>query len=246
MTLIRQRSAVALGTLFLLAGCFGSGNLDIELETVPPEQGGPVVVPPGEGGVVPAEEGGLLPPEDNRLIGAGGRDLTSFWEVLDVALSENVKMLTFDMMKAEVKRATGLSWVVAGADQWESNRATFGGPNYQTSFTEDITPSPQKILLWRKMAYQVCLDAVARDAGKTTRVMFTEIDPAVTISTSNAAVNAQIDALYTRFFLEAPTATETTRASGLLAAAFADGADPKEAWRALCVGYLASMKFLSY
>ena len=125
-------------------------------------------------------------------------------------------------------------------------RAAFGGPNYTTTFTEDITPSPQKILLWRKMAYQVCLDAVARDAGKATRLVFTEVDPAQPISTSNAAVNAQIDGLYQRFFLEAPSAQESTRAAGLLAAAFADGSDPKEAWRALCVGYLASMKFLSY
>ena len=45
----------------------------------------------------------------------------------------------------------------------------------------------------------------------------------------------EISGLYQQMFLEAPSATETTRASGLLAAAFADGADPKEAWRALCV-----------
>ena len=59
-------------------------------------------------------------------------------------------------------------------------------------------------------------------------------------------MNAQITGLYQRFFLDAPTQQEVTQASGLLAAAFADGADPKEAWRALCVGYLASMKFLTY
>lgn len=241
MTPTRQRSAVAATTMFLLAGCLGSGNLTLENTTLPPE-----VI---EGGnVLPPEEGGPgIPPTDDRLKGAGGRDLTEFWDQLSVPLSANVKMLTFDMMKSEVKRATGgLSWVIAGADQWESNRAAFGGPNYQTTFTEDITPSPQKILLWRKMAYQVCRDAVVRDAGKPTRVMFTEVDPGAPISTSNAAVTAQIEGLYQRFFLEAPTAAETTRASSLLAAAFADGSDPKEAWRALCVGYLASMKFLSY
>lgn len=242
MTTNRQRSAVGFGALFLLAGCFGAGNLDIEETTAPP------VVVVNDPGPVPLEEGGPgVTPADDRLKGAGGRDLTEFWDLVSVPFSANVKMLTFDMMKSEVKRATGgLSWIVAGADQWESNRAAFGGPNYTTTFTEDITPSPQKILLWRKMAYQVCLDAVVRDAGKATRVVFTEVDPGLPISTSNAAVNAQIDGLYQRFFLEAPSAQETTRASGLLAAAFADGSDPQEAWRALCVGYLASMKFLSY
>lgn len=243
MTPTRQRSAVAIGTLFLLTGCFGSGTLEIEEATARPVP----IETPGPGEIIPPEEGGpSITPADDRLQGAGGRDLTEFWESLAVPLSANVKMLTFDMMKAEVKRATGLSWVVATADQWESNRAAFGGPNYTTAFAEDITPSPQKILLWRKMAYQVCLDAVVRDAGKTTRVMFTDVDPALPISTSNAAVNAQIGGLYQRMFLEAPSAQELTRASGLLAAAFADGSDPKEAWRALCVGYLASMKFLSY
>ncbi len=242
MNLIRQGSAVAF--CFMLAGCFGSGNLDLGLASVPPGSG-PVVVQADD--PVPPEEGGLgKTSEDDRLVGAGGRDLTAFWETLDVPLSANVKLLAFDMMKAEVKRATGLSWVVGGVDQWESNRAAFGGANYTTSFTEDITPSPQKTLLWRKMAYQVCLDAVARDAGKSTRVMFIEVDPSVAISSSSAAVNAQINGLYQRFFLEAPSPQEVTRASGLLAAAFADGADPKETWRALCVGYLASMKFLSY
>ncbi len=240
MTPTRLRRAAAPIALYLLTGCLGSGNLTLEHTTLPPEN-----IEGGE--VLPPEEGGPgLPPADDRLKGAGGRDLTEFWDPVSVPLSANVKMLTFDMMKAEVKRATGLSWVVAGVDQWEGNRAAFGGPNYQTTFTEDITPSPQKILLWRKMAYQVCRDAVARDAGKPTRVLFTEVDPGAAISTSNAAVTAQIEGLYQRFFLEAPSAAETARASGLLAAAFADGNDPKEAWRALCVGCLASMKFLSY
>jgi|GEM_PF-2400389 len=239
MTPIRQRSVFVFGASLLLVGCFGASTLDLEETRAPP-----VAVDPEP---LPIEEGGPgVIPEDDRLKGAGGRDLTEFWEQLTVPYSANVKMLTFDMMKAEVKRTTGSSWVVAGTDQWESNRAAFGGANYTTTFTEDITPSPQKILLWRKMAYQVCLDAVVRDAGKASRVVFTDVDPGVAISTSNAAVNAQVAGLYQRFFLEEPTPQDVTRASGLLAAAFADGSDPKEAWRALCVGYLASMKFLSY
>lgn len=234
--------ALVFAVSLTLTGCLGAGEINVSTAELPP----PVVLPE-DGLPLPPEEGGPgLPPSDTRLKGAGGRDLTEFWDVRAVPFSANVKMLTFDMMKSEVKRATGGSWVVGGVDQWEPNRSAFGGANYQTTFTEDITPSPQKILLWRKMAYAVCADAVARDAGKATRTVFTEVDPAVAISTSNAAVNAQLDALYQRFFLEDATAQERARASGLLAAAYADGTDPKEAWRALCVGYLASMKFLSY
>ena len=177
MTLIRQLCRLGLGASLLLAGCFGNGTLDLTgpdpVKVAPPAD--EVVI---DGTPLPPDDGDLtLPPADNRLQGAGGSDLTGFWGALDVPLSANAKMLAFDMMKGEVERATALSWVVAGADQWERNRAAFGGPNFQTTFIVDITPSSQKILLWRKMAYQVCLDAVTRDAGKLSRTLFTEVDP---------------------------------------------------------------------
>jgi hypothetical protein len=199
--------------------------------------------PGGAGG---GDGGGVLP-NDERLKGAGGRDLTEFWDTLAVPLSANAKVLAFDMMKSEVERATaGLSWSVAGVDQWERNRAAFGGADYQTSFIEDISPSQQKIVLWRKMAYQVCLDAVNRDAGKPTRVLFGDVDPARAITAGDAAVQSQIEGLYERFFLDPPSVTEVNESAALLQAAYSDGADAKEAWRALCVGYLGSMKFLTY
>lgn len=238
--------STAFATAVLLAGCFGDGAIAVQAKAAPPadvDDGVPVPpeLPPAES----APPGGVTP-SDDRLAGAGGRDLTEFWDPIPVPYSANVKMLGFDMMKSEVKRALELTWKVGGVEQWEANRSALGGANYQTTFTEDVTPSQQKVLLWRKMAYQVCADAVARDAGKATRVVFTDVDPGVAISTSNAAVNAQVDALYQRFFLEDAPASEHTRATTLLAAAYADGTDPKEAWRALCVGYLASLKFLSY
>lgn len=240
--MIRASTCVAVS--LSLTACLGAGEINVETSELPPP---PAPTEDAYAFPLPPDEGGLgLPPTDDRLKGAGGRDLTEFWDPIQVPYSNNVKMLGFDMMKAEVKRATGLSWMVGGIDQWEQNRAAFGGANYQTTFNEDLTPSPQKLLLWRKMAYAVCADAVAKDAGKATRALFTEVDPAVAISTSNAAVNAQVDALYVRFFFEAPDAAIRMRAGTLLAAAYADGMDSKEAWRALCVGYLASMKFLSY
>ena len=228
MTLYRY---LVLGALLPLCGCYGLTTAGLTTGVMGTEEDPGVVTPP---------------PEDLRLVGAAGRDLTEFWEILEVPLSQNAKMLGFDMMKSEVMRATGLSWLEGGADQWERNRDAFGAADYRTNFSEDLTPSQQKLVLWRKMAYQVCQDAVARDAGRVTRVLFTEVDPALPISTSNAAVNAQLDGLYRRFFLDPPPAADLALASGLLAAAFADGGDPKEAWRDLCVGLLGSMKFLTY
>jgi len=244
--------STAFAAALLLAGCFGDGAIAVQGMDVTPvdvDDGVPVppdFAPPGSTTGTPGATSPGTTPSDDRLVGAGGRDLTEFWDPIPVAYSNNVKMLSFDMMVTEVKRALDLSWKVGGVDQWEANRSTLGGANYQTTFSEDITPSQQKVLLWRKMAYQVCADAVARDAGKTTRVVFTDVDPGVAVSTSNAAVNAQVDSLYQRFFLEDAPAAEHTRATTLLAAAYADGTDAKEAWRALCVGYLASLKFLSY
>lgn len=232
MTIMRRAKHLRwLGlSVLLLSAC---------LSPFPPSGGNPGGGNPGGGGGVD--------PNDERLKGAGGRDLTEFWETLDVPGSANAKLLAFDMMKSEVARATaGLSWSIAGVDQWERNRAAFGGADYQTSYVEDITPSQQKIVLWRKMAYQVCLDAVTRDAGKPTRLVFTDVDPAAAIAAGDSAVASQVRSLYERVFLDAPTALEVDESTALLSAAYADGADAKESWRALCVGYLGSMKFLTY
>jgi hypothetical protein len=222
----------------LVGGCYGSTQLDATMDD-PPVYPDLTDLPPDEGGpnIVPA---------DTRLEGAGGRDITEFWNLLDPPFSFNTRMLAFDMMKSEVKRATALSWNISGVDQWELNRAPLGGADYVTGFTEDTTPSQQKLVLWRKMAYQVCEDAVVRDAGKTTRVLFADVDPAVAISASSPAVAAQVQSLYTRFFFDPAPASEVTRATTLLTAAYADASDAKQAWRALCVGYLGSMKFLTY
>src|SRR5262245_60722400 len=62
--------------------------------------------------------------EDNshELEGAGGRELLVDWPAIDIPYSENAKMLNFEMLRNEVKRVTGRSWVEGGVDQWALHR----------------------------------------------------------------------------------------------------------------------------
>jgi hypothetical protein len=185
--------------------------------------------------------------ENQEMSGAGGRNLAEYWPSISVPLSQNTRMLSYEMLRSEVKRATGKSWVVAGVDQWERNRGSLGGADYTTTFADDLTPSQQRIVLVRKMAFQVCGDVVAAEAGATaTREVFTELDPGAAFDPAGASTEAQIRALFKRFFLEDASAEDLTEAKALLTTLSPDGSSGRIAWRGLCTGYLASMRFLTY
>jgi len=181
--------------------------------------------------------------EKDELVGAGGRDLTEYWPDIDVPHSQNTKLLSFDMMKNEVMRATGQSW-----DSWAANASVLGAANWSTIWTEDRTPNQQKIVTLRKMALAVCQSVVDAEAGQATRSVFTEVDPASTIDPTAAITRTQVVKLFERVFMESPSEadiTESLQALGDLQA-IAPGGGPRQAWRGLCASYLASMRFLSY
>ena len=184
--------------------------------------------------------------DNQEMLGAGGRNIAEYWPSIGVALSQNTRMLSYDMLRAEVSRATGKSWVVGGVDQWERNRGALGGADYTTTFADDLTPSQQRIVLVRKMAFQVCGDVIAAEAGAATREVFTELDPGAAFDPAGASTETQIRALFKRFFLEDAGADDVTEAKALLAKLSPDGANGTVAWRGLCAGYLASMRFLTY
>lgn len=234
----RFRALTTSGILALasLTGCFGSGEIEFA-------EGGPHGSPSDR---LPTADDLSATPSRAELQGVGGRNITEFWEELEVPLSANAKMLSFDMMKKEVQRAVGVSWVVGGEDQWEKNRATLGGADYTSSFVEDITPSQQKVVLWRSLAWQVCQDAVNNDAGKTARTVFADVDPGAALTPSSAAAKDQVRKLYLRFLLENPSESELSASTSLLADSFNESKDPKTAWRMVCVGLLGSMKFVTY
>ncbi|HUS28872.1 MAG TPA: hypothetical protein VMZ53_10185 [Kofleriaceae bacterium] len=183
---------------------------------------------------------------NEEMAGAGGRNIAEYWPSIDVPLSQNTRMLGFDMMRSEVKRVTGRSWVVAGVDQWERNRGSLGGADFETTFSDDLTPSQQRLVLVRKMAFQVCGDLVAAEAGVATREVFTELDPGAAFDPASATTEAQIRALFKRFFLEEPAADDISDAKALLATLAPGGTAGRTAWRGLCTSYLASMRFLTY
>jgi hypothetical protein len=182
-------------------------------------------------------------PASDEMAGAGGRDVSEYWQNIDHALSQNTRMLSYSMLRSEVMRATGRSWMSGGADQWEKNRGPLGGADYVTTFADDLTPSQQRIVLIRKMAFQVCGDLVTAEAGAATRTVFTEVDPGVAIDATAAVTKSQIGAMYHRFFLEDASDADLADGAALLGKL---GTDPKIAWRGLCVSYLSSMRFLTY
>jgi hypothetical protein len=182
-------------------------------------------------------------PASDEMAGAGGRDVSEYWQNIDHALSQNTRMLSYPMLRSEVMRATGRSWEIGGTDQWEKNRGPLGGADYVTTFADDLTPSQQRIVLIRKMAFQVCGDLVTAEAGAATRTVFTELDPGVAIDVTAATTKAQIGAMYRRFFLEDASEADLADGGALLGKL---GTDPKIAWRGLCASYLGSMRFLTY
>ena len=181
-----------------------------------------------------------------EMSGAGGRDISEFWPSLDIPLSQNTRMLGFDMLRSEVERATGRSWLVAGVDQWDLNRGPLGGADYATTFADDLTPSQQRIVLIRKMAFSVCGDLIAAEAGSPSRAIFTELDPGAAFDVGSATTTAQISALFQRFFLGEPSPADVADAQALLTAISPNGSDGRTAWRGVCASYLASMRFLTY
>lgn len=177
-----------------------------------------------------------------EMSGAGGRDIAEYWPDLEIPLSQNTRMLSPDMLQAEVMRATGRSWVVNSVDQWERNRGPLGGADYATTFADDLTPSQQRIVLLRKMAFSVCGDLVTAEGGAATRTVFTDVDPAAAVDATAAATKTQITSLYKRFFLAEPSDADVADTQALISNL---GTDGKIVWRGVCASYIASMRFLT-
>jgi hypothetical protein len=182
----------------------------------------------------------------NEMRGAGGRDIAEYWPTIEVAGGQNTRMMSYDMIKAEVTRATGKGWVVSGVDQWPRNRGALGGADYVTTFADDLTPSQQRMVLVRKMGFAVCGDLVTSEAGQATRIVFTDVDPGATLDPAAATTKAQISALFRRFFMADAADEDVSEGVALLTSLQQGGADAKAAWRGLCVSYLSSMRFLTY
>lgn len=181
-------------------------------------------------------------PNENVIgASAGGEThiISDDWEVASVRLGNNLKMLSFSQMQAEMLRATTIEYA-----NWAENRAVFGSPDFKTSFLEDRTPTATKILTWRKIAFDVCGAMVKKETS--TPALFSSISPTATISAEDPKVAAQITAMFKKFFLERPTSADVEASTKALVDTVAAGGPPTEAWSSLCVAYLSSMRFLTY
>jgi len=184
-------------------------------------------------------------PGEDELIGAGDRNITDFWPDIDLPYSQNTQVLGFDMLRNEVQRATGLSWLIDGIDQWDLNKSALGGADYVNTFDDDRTISQSKIVTIRKMAFKVCNDLVQAENAAATPTIFTVLKPNAGIDANNAALSSQVSTLYQRFFLVAPSASEVSESVQLLVD-LSGQVNSTQSWRGLCGAYLSSMRFLSY
>ena len=181
--------------------------------------------------------------DDSPVIGAsaGGQThvISDGWSTAPVRYGDNVKMLSYVQMQAEVARATGVVW-----SGWANSRAVFGGADFVTTYADDRTPSGTKLVTWRKMAFDVCARMLTTEAS--TPSLFSAVSPTAAIRADDAKVAAQVRLVFTRFFLEDPTAADVDASIKALGDTVAAGGSAEDAWTGLCVGYLSSMRFLTY
>ena len=245
---MRSRGTLSMLALFVSAGCVGTfGGSDADSEGRPPTSAAPA------SGASPAPTRPNAPPPtgvtlssgapEGSIVGASAGGLTHVisedWAEAPVPYGDNVKMLRFQQMQAEVERATGVTW-----SNWAANRAAFGGVDFRATFYEDRTPSATKLLIWRRMAFDVCAELVGTETNAP--VLFTAIAPTETVAATDPKVTAQVKLVFARFFLEEPRPEEIAASTKALAATIESGGSPEEAWTALCVGYVSSMRFLTY
>lgn len=192
-----------------------------------------------------SEEPGANAPTGSAdpLVGASAGGTTHVvsddWQEAAVPYGDNVKTLNFEQLQAEVVRATGVTTI-----DWDSKQATFGGADYVSTFQEDRTPSATKMVALRKIAFDACTALLTKESSKQT--LFSAISPKTAINATDPNVAAQVKLIFTRVFFEEPEAADVDASTQALADLTAAGATSVDAWTGLCVGYLSSMRFLSY
>lgn len=188
-------------------------------------------------------DGNTQEPDDEQIIGAsaGGETniISDTWDVAPVRGGNSLKMLNFTQMQSEVRRATTITY-----DSWAENRILFGAPDFKTSFNEDRTPTATKIITWRKIAFSVCTAMIKKETA--TPALFSSIAPTAAIKAGDPKVADQVNAIFTKFFLEPPTPSEVDASTQALVGTVSAGGPPAEAWTSLCAAYLSSMRFLTY
>lgn len=168
------------------------------------------------------------------------------------------KRMNIDQLDAALLGATGgLTWTVAGKNQFAALSTTLGKPDFADMVIEDLAPSTlfQKFL--QDAALNVCEALVAKDAKAkpADRVYFVHAEPTATPAKDAAAVEKNLRYLLLRWHgRQLPQgAPQLENWRFLLAGAqktAAAGKKPTEAaqqgWQALCVGLVTHPSFYTY
>lgn len=166
------------------------------------------------------------------------------------------KRMNIDQLNAALLQASGgLTWVVAGKNQFEALAATLGKPDFADQVMEDLSPSTIFAKFLHDAALNVCEALVAKDAkaAPAERVFFVHAAPTATPGQDLAAVNANLRYLLLRWHGRqlAKDAPQLENWRFLLASAqkTASGAAPAQAqagWQAVCVALATHPAFYTY
>lgn len=169
------------------------------------------------------------------------------------------KRMNIDQLDAALQGATGgLTWTVAGKNQFAALSTTLGKPDFLDMVIEDLAPSTlfQKFL--QDAALNVCEALIAKDAKAkpADRVYFVHADPTATPGADAAAVDKNLRYLLLRWhgrqLPQGAPQLENWRflLAGAQKAAAASAKKPAEAaqqgWQALCVGLATHPSFYTY
>lgn len=161
------------------------------------------------------------------------------------------KRMNIDQLDAALQAVSGgLTWTVAGKNQFVVLAATLGKPDFADMVMEDLAPSTlfQKFL--QDAALNACETLVAKDAKAkpADRVYFVHAEPAATPAKDGLAVDKNLRYLLLRWHgRQLPAgAPQLENWRFLLAGAQKTAGSPQLGWQALCVGLATHPSFYTY
>lgn len=163
------------------------------------------------------------------------------------------RRMNIDQLRASIEQATGgLSWTEEqegeDVELFEQLAGSLGKPDYLSATEEELAPG----LLFQKFlddaAGSVCRDLVAVDPGRAEPTFFVHATLDDTPSSNPEAIEENLRAALLRFHGRRLPAGDPALEpyKTLLSTVYADAADMRLAWRAVCVGLITHPDFYSY
>jgi len=168
------------------------------------------------------------------------------------------RRMDVDQLEASLERVTGgVQWVRGTTNQWDRFRDTLGVPDFESSTSEDTSPSLLFLKFLDDAARFTCDQLVRRETGDEAQgVLFLEVDPE-DAEASEADVRANLSALLLRYHGRRVDADADELAPWvrlyertLVGVPGEDGElpdpSPARAWESVCVGLVNHPDFYTY